>query len=117
MAQRSDLRLDGALAGERVAREGGAVAVQLDYLAEVAGHGLGQCYLVDLAGRDPSVTDFQEVMANYAVPSNILSYKCIRVESCHFESRTSEHCDYQGRCCKEDLNKSSIKIHLRFEDR
>lgn len=41
------------MAGERVAREGGAVFVQLDHLAEVAGHVLGRGHLVDLAGRDP----------------------------------------------------------------
>jgi hypothetical protein len=53
MAQRPDLRLDGALAGERVPRERGAVVVELDHLAEVAGHGLGRGHLVDLAGGDP----------------------------------------------------------------
>ena len=53
VAQRPYLRLDAAFAGKRVAREGGAVVVQSDYLAEVAGHGLGRGHLVDLTGRDP----------------------------------------------------------------
>lgn len=53
VAQRPDLRLHGALAGKGVAREGGAVVVQLDHLAQVGGHGLGRGHLVDLARRDP----------------------------------------------------------------
>jgi hypothetical protein len=53
VAQRPDLRLDGALAGERVARKGGAVVVQPDHLAQVGGHGLSRGHLVDLARRDP----------------------------------------------------------------
>lgn len=53
VAERPNLRLDGTLAGERVAREGGAVLVQPDHLAEVAGHVLGRGHLIDLAGRDP----------------------------------------------------------------
>ena len=53
VAERPDLGLHGALAGKRVARVGGAVVVEPDDLAEVAGHGLGRSHLVDLARRDP----------------------------------------------------------------